>query len=208
MHCSYIRPFGSCVSGSFCCCSKQAKGNLWVRVVNQGVVTLISCLPVNLFSPFLKHGTPLPLPSPPIHSTPLSLAFQALLTLLISNNFAEIKSSVFKKFDKHNLFQLSCHDVVERFKLALFLAMIMLLNVCQGGLDDPVSQVGGQIRRLFCCSFCQRPFGRCCGCVGVPRGLLVSVCWLLRVCCGRGCASWSSPCLLSIMVPLRSGYSC
>ncbi|CAN0369481.1 unnamed protein product, partial [Scytosiphon promiscuus] len=59
---------------------------------------------------------------------------------LISNNFAEIKSSVFKKFDKHNLFQLSCHDVVERFKLALFLAMIMLLNVCQGGLDDPVSQ--------------------------------------------------------------------
>lgn len=66
---------------------------------------------------------------------------QALLTLLISNNFAEIKGSVFKKFDKQNLFQLSCHDVVERFKLALFLAMIVLLNVCQGGLDDPVSQV-------------------------------------------------------------------
>ena len=70
----------------------------------------------------------------------LRFVVQALLTLLISNNFAEIKSSVFKKFDKHNLFQLSCHDVVERFKLALFLAMIMLLNVCQGGLDDPVSQ--------------------------------------------------------------------
>ena len=67
--------------------------------------------------------------------------WQALLTLLISNNFAEIKGSVFKKFDKQNLFQLSCHDVVERFKLALFLAMIVLLNVCQGGLDDPVSQV-------------------------------------------------------------------
>eukprot|EP00903_Cladosiphon_okamuranus_P019630 g18050.t1 len=79
-----------------------------------------------------------------VHVTTLTVAVnssdQALLTLLISNNFAEIKSSVFKKFDKHNLFQLSCHDVVERFKLALFLAMIMLLNVCQGGLDDPVSQ--------------------------------------------------------------------
>lgn len=77
---------------------------------------------------------------PPHVSFCLLVAFQALLTLLISNNFAEIKSSVFKKFDKHNLFQLSCHDVVERFKLALFLAMIMLLNVCQGGLDDPVAQ--------------------------------------------------------------------
>ncbi|CAN0294476.1 unnamed protein product [Ectocarpus sp. 6 AP-2014] len=79
-----------------------------------------------------------------VHVTTLTVAVnssdQALLTLLISNNFAEIKSSVFKKFDKHNLFQLSCHDVVERFKLALFLAMIMLLNVCQGGLDDPVAQ--------------------------------------------------------------------
>eukprot|EP00752_Nemacystus_decipiens_P006564 g5910.t2 len=79
-----------------------------------------------------------------VHVTTLTVAVnssdQALLTLLISNNFAEIKSSVFKKFDKHNLFQLSCHDVVERFKLALFLAMIMLLNVCQGGLDDPALQ--------------------------------------------------------------------
>ncbi|CAN0390269.1 unnamed protein product, partial [Discosporangium mesarthrocarpum] len=65
---------------------------------------------------------------------------QALLTLLISNNFAEIKSSVFKKFDKQNLFQLSCHDIVERFKLALFLAMIALLNVCQGGIEEVVGQ--------------------------------------------------------------------
>lgn len=78
-----------------------------------------------------------------LHFSLFVFCSQALLTLLISNNFAEIKSSVFKKFDKHNLFQLSCHDVVERFKLALFLAMIMLLNVCQGGLDDPVSQARG-----------------------------------------------------------------
>lgn len=32
----------------------------------------------------------------------------ALLTLLISNQFVEIKSSVFKKFEKENLFQLCC----------------------------------------------------------------------------------------------------
>ena len=32
----------------------------------------------------------------------------ALLTLLISNQFVEIKGSVFKKFEKENLFQLTC----------------------------------------------------------------------------------------------------
>ena len=32
----------------------------------------------------------------------------ALLTLLVSNQFVEIKGSVFKKFEKENLFQLSC----------------------------------------------------------------------------------------------------
>lgn len=31
-----------------------------------------------------------------------------LLTLLISNQFVEIKGSVFKKFERENLFQLSC----------------------------------------------------------------------------------------------------
>jgi hypothetical protein len=32
----------------------------------------------------------------------------ALLTLLLSNQFVEIKGSVFKKFERENLFQLSC----------------------------------------------------------------------------------------------------
>lgn len=32
----------------------------------------------------------------------------ALLTLLLSNQFVEIKSAVFKKFEKENLFQMSC----------------------------------------------------------------------------------------------------
>lgn len=37
----------------------------------------------------------------------------ALLTLLISNQFVEIKGSVFKKFEKENLFQLSCSGRLE-----------------------------------------------------------------------------------------------
>jgi hypothetical protein len=32
----------------------------------------------------------------------------ALLTLLVSNQFVEIKGSVFKKFEKDNLFQIMC----------------------------------------------------------------------------------------------------
>lgn len=35
----------------------------------------------------------------------------ALLTLLVSNQFVEIKSAVFKKFEKENLFQLSCAGI-------------------------------------------------------------------------------------------------
>ena len=37
----------------------------------------------------------------------------ALLTLLVSNQFVEIKSAVFKKFEKENLFQLSCAGNVD-----------------------------------------------------------------------------------------------
>lgn len=32
----------------------------------------------------------------------------ALLTLLLSNQFVEIKSAVFKKFEKEQLFQVTC----------------------------------------------------------------------------------------------------
>ena len=31
---------------------------------------------------------------------------KALLTIMMSNNFVELKGSVFKKFDKNNLFQV------------------------------------------------------------------------------------------------------
>jgi hypothetical protein len=32
----------------------------------------------------------------------------SLLTLLVSNQFVELKGSVFKKFEKENLFQIAC----------------------------------------------------------------------------------------------------
>lgn len=41
----------------------------------------------------------------------------ALLTLLVSNQFVEIKGSVFKKFEKDNLFQITCAGESRRFAL-------------------------------------------------------------------------------------------
>lgn len=38
----------------------------------------------------------------------------ALLTLLLSNQFVEIKGSVFKKFEKDNLFQITCAGWLSR----------------------------------------------------------------------------------------------
>ncbi|KAK0559734.1 hypothetical protein OC844_004213 [Tilletia horrida] len=65
----------------------------------------------------------------------------ALLTLLLSNQFVEIKGSVFKKFEKENLFQLSCADIVERFQLGLMLFAIGTRNLIElsGGAPSPMS---------------------------------------------------------------------
>jgi hypothetical protein len=57
---------------------------------------------------------------------------QALISLLIGGNFAEIKSTVFKKYNKATLFKITASDICERFKLALFLALVLMLNISQG----------------------------------------------------------------------------
>ncbi|KAL1489650.1 hypothetical protein ABEB36_013594 [Hypothenemus hampei] len=41
---------------------------------------------------------------------------KALLTIMMSNNFVELKGSVFKKFDKNNLFQVSCSDTMKAYQ--------------------------------------------------------------------------------------------
>ncbi|KAJ3348692.1 hypothetical protein HDU83_001095 [Entophlyctis luteolus] len=52
----------------------------------------------------------------------------ALLSLLLSNQFVELKGSVFKRFERENLFQLACADIVERFQLSVFLLIITIRN--------------------------------------------------------------------------------
>ncbi|KAF8767577.1 Transmembrane anterior posterior like protein [Argiope bruennichi] len=64
-----------------------------------------------------------------IQATTLNVAInsqnKALLTIMLSNNFVELKSMVFKKFEKNNLFQMSCSDVRER-------SFMVLLPYCVG----------------------------------------------------------------------------
>uniref|UniRef100_A0A7S4EE94 Uncharacterized protein n=1 Tax=Pseudo-nitzschia australis TaxID=44445 RepID=A0A7S4EE94_9STRA len=71
-----------------------------------------------------------------VHVATLNVAMnsddQALLSLLIGGNFAEIKGTVFKKYNKASLFKIAASDICERFKLALFLILVLLLNASQG----------------------------------------------------------------------------
>ncbi|KIJ49444.1 hypothetical protein M422DRAFT_27811 [Sphaerobolus stellatus SS14] len=55
----------------------------------------------------------------------------SLLTLLVSNQFVEIKGSVFKRFEKDNLFQITCADIVERFQLSLMLIAVAFRNLIE-----------------------------------------------------------------------------
>ncbi|GMK54546.1 hypothetical protein CspeluHIS016_0111320 [Cutaneotrichosporon spelunceum] len=59
-----------------------------------------------------------------------------LISLLISNQFVEIKGSVFKKFEKENLFQIMCADIVERFQLGLMLLVIAMRNMMEMAGSD------------------------------------------------------------------------
>lgn len=46
----------------------------------------------------------------------------------------EIKSTVFKRFEKENLFQLLCADIVERFQLLMMLLIIASRNLVELGV--------------------------------------------------------------------------
>lgn len=59
----------------------------------------------------------------------VNTADKALMTVLIINNFAEIKAFAFKKFDKEALFVMSCGDITERFQIFLFFGLISTLGV-------------------------------------------------------------------------------
>ncbi|XP_038071065.1 transmembrane anterior posterior transformation protein 1 homolog [Patiria miniata] len=70
-----------------------------------------------------------------LQATTLNVAFnshsKALLTIMMSNNFVELKGSVFKKFEKYNLYQMSCSDVRERYHYMILLFCVVLRNMTE-----------------------------------------------------------------------------
>ncbi|GMM36224.1 Emp65 protein [Saccharomycopsis crataegensis] len=60
----------------------------------------------------------------------------ALFTLLLSSQFSEIKSTVFKKFDREGLFQNICSDLTERFQLLVYLFLIGLRNLIEIDINE------------------------------------------------------------------------
>uniref|UniRef100_A0AAY4BER0 Transmembrane anterior posterior transformation protein 1 homolog n=1 Tax=Denticeps clupeoides TaxID=299321 RepID=A0AAY4BER0_9TELE len=70
-----------------------------------------------------------------VQASTLNVAFnshnKSLLTIMMSNNFVEIKGSVFKKFEKNNLFQMSNSDIKERFTNFVLLLIVCLRNMEQ-----------------------------------------------------------------------------
>lgn len=82
-----------------------------------------------------------------VHITTLNVALNnksdhTVLTLLISGNFAEVKSTVFKKYNKTALFKIAASDICERFKLMLFLTLVWLVHVSQDGDRAPLFLYG------------------------------------------------------------------
>ena len=59
----------------------------------------------------------------------------ALLTIMISNQFVELKGNVFRKFEEANLFQLACSDIRERLHVFIFLIIILVRNLDQFSWD-------------------------------------------------------------------------
>eukprot|EP00268_Persea_americana_P054786 TRINITY_DN6311_c0_g1_i8.p1 TRINITY_DN6311_c0_g1~~TRINITY_DN6311_c0_g1_i8.p1 ORF type:complete len:616 (+),score=80.37 TRINITY_DN6311_c0_g1_i8:140-1987(+) len=55
----------------------------------------------------------------------------ALLALLVSNNFAEIKSNVFKRVSKENIHSLAYYDTVERFHITAFVLFVLAQNILE-----------------------------------------------------------------------------
>lgn len=72
----------------------------------------------------------------------INSAGHGLITLLISNQFVEIKSSVFKKFEKETLFQTMCTDVLKRMHLVLMLLIVFAKNAMSSSPSALIEDLG------------------------------------------------------------------
>eukprot|EP00871_Galdieria_phlegrea_P000846 jgi/Galph1/1762/GphlegSOOS_G458.1 len=108
----------TCSANEICktCLQHSPKPEIRSRIFHLLVDVLLSFLYVFLHSTMLMYWV-----------VTLNVAINshnnALLTLLVSNQFVEVKGAVFKAIRLENLFQISCADSVERFQLCVFLSV-------------------------------------------------------------------------------------
>ncbi|PKI71250.1 hypothetical protein CRG98_008350 [Punica granatum] len=95
---------------------------------------LASCLPENLDYWKRRFGSDLALAAVTL-SACIVAHNNALLALLVSNNFAEIKSNVFKRFSKDNIHSIVYYDSVERFHITAFVLFVLAQNILEA--EDP-----------------------------------------------------------------------
>lgn len=69
----------------------------------------------------------------------------------------ELKSSVFKKFERENLFQLSFSDSIERFQLFTFIFIIFLRNFSQQ-IGSTLSEIWSRTLQPLVLIFCAEIF--------------------------------------------------
>lgn len=93
---------------------------LWRFIVDQALATAAS-----IVHSFILLAQAITL------STVIVAHNNALLALLVSNNFAEIKSSVFKRFSKDNIQSLVYFDSVERFHISAFMLFVLAQNILE-----------------------------------------------------------------------------
>lgn len=80
-----------------------------------------------------------------LQATTLNVAMnsknKALLTIMMSNNFVELKGMVFKKFEKNNLFHMSCSDVRERFHYLVLLIVVIIQTLKEYNWSEEIFYV-------------------------------------------------------------------
>ncbi|CAK9440186.1 uncharacterized protein LODBEIA_P42860 [Lodderomyces beijingensis] len=82
----------------------------------------------------------------------------ALFTLLLSNQFAELKSSVFKKIDREGLFQITMADLSERFQLTVMLGIIAIRNLLQFQASNGFTSSSSWTTWNICIGVILKPF--------------------------------------------------
>uniref|UniRef100_A0A161ZHW4 Protein POLLEN DEFECTIVE IN GUIDANCE 1 n=1 Tax=Daucus carota subsp. sativus TaxID=79200 RepID=A0A161ZHW4_DAUCS len=98
----------------------QENTNYWLwRFISDGALAVISSNILVFFCCIIVHSA-----EAITLSTCVVAHNNTLLALLVSNNFAEIKSSVFKRFSKDNVQVMVYSDSVERFHISSFILFV------------------------------------------------------------------------------------